>query len=64
MTLPKHFFNKTNTQKVFIPTTDKEAISSYKYLKQTPYDKFYANPSCNTAILTGYINKIVVIDVD
>lgn len=62
----KNYFKISNHEKVFIPiiTNTKNPICKYKNLNSTPYDIFLQLENYNTAILTGSINKIIVVDVD
>ena len=62
----KNYFDISDYQKIFIPIKEnsKKPICKYNKLEITPYDDFISNENCNTAILTGYINNIIVIDVD
>jgi len=61
-----NYFTLTDTRKVFMPLkkNSKEPIIKYNKLNCTPFDDFMKNEGCNTAILTGQINGIIVIDVD
>ncbi len=62
----KNFYELTDITKVFIPLKEgtKTPIIKRKNIDVTDFDTFYMNPTCNIGILTGFINKIIIADVD
>jgi hypothetical protein len=64
--MPPDYFARTDTEKVFIPLKEdtKKPLIKRKNISATDFDTFFLNPNCNTALLTGRINNVIVIDTD